>query len=409
MTSPLVIILKKYLFLIISFSLIILTKQSNLKITNYNMFYQNFSKRLLPNVCDRKVCIACENKNECIKCQEGYTLINHKCYLTKCKIYGFCKICDEFDCLNCERGYKLSNGLCLEHSNKLTEKPLFFILGGGGLLLLFFLIICICCCCKKKKNYYKSSEINKLVSIKRPKAGNYVLFFPEEKDNNNNNKNIPLSNRETETAMNNNESKNNMDNINDSNAKLSNKNHNMFSEGSGGKLKEEEKRKRCVICGEENCELFADCGCGLCNKHFNSIITEKETYYCRVHNVNITKQIKIYFNKTSNSKKSAVDTLGLGICPVCNIAKGTESFNCKCGTKLCEKCFNDNIFVLKYNSCPGCGEPYKPLQKEKTKSKSKSLKKEKKNLDNDKINDNNDLNNEKENKKGDSDNNNNNN
>ena len=32
--------------------------------------------------------------------------------------------------------------------------------------------------------------------------------------------------------------------------------------------------------------------------------------------------------------------------------------------KLCEKCFNDNVYILKYNQCPGCGNPYNP-KKEK--------------------------------------------
>ena len=30
----------------------------------------------------------------------------------------------------------------------------------------------------------------------------------------------------------------------------------------------------------------------------------------------------------------------------------------------CEKCFNDNVYFLKYNQCPGCGMPFNP-QKEK--------------------------------------------
>ena len=26
--------------------------------------------------------------------------------------------------------------------------------------------------------------------------------------------------------------------------------------------------------------------------------------------------------------------------------------------KICQKCFNDNVYILKYNQCPGCGLPY---------------------------------------------------
>ena len=51
------------------------------------------------------------------------------------------------------------------------------------------------------------------------------------------------------------------------------------------------------------------------------------------------------------------------ICPLCKIYPATQSFNCGCNMKLCTKCFNDNIFVFKYNQCPGCGKPYNPKAK----------------------------------------------
>ena len=28
--------------------------------------------------------------------------------------------------------------------------------------------------------------------------------------------------------------------------------------------------------------------------------------------------------------------------------------------KLCEKCFNEYVYILNYNQCPGCGMPYNP-------------------------------------------------
>ena len=39
--------------------------------------------------------------------------------------------------------------------------------------------------------------------------------------------------------------------------------------------------------------------------------------------------------------------------------------------RVCEKCFNDNVYVLKYNQCPGCGMPYVPINTFKKKKKSK--------------------------------------
>ena len=38
--------------------------------------------------------------------------------------------------------------------------------------------------------------------------------------------------------------------------------------------------------------------------------------------------------------------------------------------RVCEKCFNDNVYVFKYNQCPGCGAPYKPAKSSKKRNKS---------------------------------------
>ena len=38
--------------------------------------------------------------------------------------------------------------------------------------------------------------------------------------------------------------------------------------------------------------------------------------------------------------------------------------------RVCENCFNSNVYVLKYNQCPGCGMPYVPLKNTKKKIKS---------------------------------------
>ena len=40
-----------------------------------------------------------------------------------------------------------------------------------------------------------------------------------------------------------------------------------------------------------------------------------------------------------------------------------------------EKCFNDNVYFLKYNQCPGCGMPYIPVSKIKKKKKVEEEKK----------------------------------
>ena len=52
------------------------------------------------------------DSNECIKCKEGYELINKHCYRINCAVFGFCKYCDDYDCLKCQKGYKLNYGIC---------------------------------------------------------------------------------------------------------------------------------------------------------------------------------------------------------------------------------------------------------------------------------------------------------
>ena len=58
-------------------------------------------------------------------------------------------------------------------------------------------------------------------------------------------------------------------------------------------------------------------------------------------------------------KKSFEDNVK--ICSVCKIEKGTLNFNCGCPSLLCSKCFNDNVYVFKFNKCPGCGKPFNPI------------------------------------------------
>ena len=129
----------------------------------------------------------------------------------------------------------------------------------------------------------------------------------------------------------------------------------------------------CVACGSKKTYAIADCGCSLCYDDYKIARGDKEKIKCKIHNVFLSSNITFEIYK-SNIKGNALDKLGLSKCPVCKINDGTQSFNCGCNMKVCEKCFNDNVYVLKYNQCPGCGMPYVPLKKTK-KKKSKEEKK----------------------------------
>ena len=124
----------------------------------------------------------------------------------------------------------------------------------------------------------------------------------------------------------------------------------------------------CVVCGNKKTYTIADCGCSLCAEHFKMIKNTKYLNHrikCRVHNVYLTSNLCFEMTSKSKIKGNALHKLGLPKCPVCKINDGTQSFNCGCPMRVCENCFNDNVYVFKYNQCPGCGKQYTPIQKMK--------------------------------------------
>ena len=117
----------------------------------------------------------------------------------------------------------------------------------------------------------------------------------------------------------------------------------------------------CIVCGKKKIYAFADCGCGLCKIHWKYIKYNNynEKINCRKHGTQL-KSIIFSLDNQSNIKGHAVEKLGLKKCPICKLNNGTQSFNCKCNMKLCEKCFNEYVYILNYSQCPGCGMPYNP-------------------------------------------------
>ena len=316
-------------------SLTLLIIFSILSKTNENNNTQNNTNRLLSNIiCDIKYCLLCENRNECEKCEEGYQKISHRCYPKNCRIYGFCKYCDEYDCLKCEKGYKLEYGLCSKLDEK-TRKKLFIIsllILIPSLALLIFVIVYTIRYCKYKKHHL---NLKNLIKYKRIIPGNYLLFNEEKhiKDN--------------------------------SNKRDFNSNNNMFcnsgislNEYSGDKFKTSSMQK-CALCPKPSISN-TDCGCGLCIEHWNNIIENKSNkkFLCAVHRVYFEKKLNFKLNKKTHYKGNALEKLGLSLCPLCKSQQGTTSFGCGCSMKVCPKCYNDYVFVFKNNICPGCGKVF---------------------------------------------------
>ena len=275
----------------------------------------------LTALCNIKNCISCKNRNECSKCKDGYELSNHRCFSKECTVYGFCSFCDEYDCLKCIKGYKLNYGICDEKIHGFEIK---LILGIGIPLITISFIIYLYKCCKKRTR--ENIETGKILKSKHPRPGNYKILIPESK----NDIEISLSkNSVTSTLENSCE-------------------------------KEKSEINMCVVCGKKRIYTFADCGCALCFEHYKLIKSNKETIKCRIHLVNLSKNIIFQLDRKSSYKGNALEKLGLSLCPMCKINQGTQSFNCGCNMRICEKCFNEYVYVLKYSQCPGCGKPYIP-------------------------------------------------
>ena len=312
---------------------------SLIKHNNENKIINNndnelYKLRNLEVTCNIKYCLKCENRNECIKCKNEYELVDKRCYSKNCEIFGFCKYCDEYDCLKCHKGYKLNFGICeiKESSKKLLILKVCIII--IIIILLVYLYI------YKKRKAREKIETGQVIKFSHPKPGFYRLNF--EKFNLKNNEEFQ------DFSQNRSLSSSNSDSTGDRETPVVNS---------------------CVVCGSKKLYAIADCGCSVCLDDYRIIKGEKERIKCRVHNVFLSSNITFEMYK-SNIKGNAVEKLGLAKCPICKINDGTQSFNCGCPMKLCEKCFNDNVYVFKYNECPGCGKTYVPLKKTKKKKKS---------------------------------------
>ena len=280
------------------------------------------------------------DSNECIKCKEGYELINKHCYRINCAVFGFCKYCDDYDCLKCQQGYKLNYGIC---DKKLLSKKILFVKIIIPLILIFLIVYIYLYRRKKAKEKIETGQV---IKFRHPKSGFYRMNFNFDKFATNN-----TSEDIIEFSQN-------------------------KSLSSGPEMNENPSAEvnYCVVCGSKKTYAIADCGCSLCFEDYKMAKSDKEKIKCRIHNVFLSSNITFEIYK-SNIKGNALEKLGLSKCPICKINDGTQSFNCGCTMKVCEKCFNDNVYVLKYNQCPGCGMPYTPLTKSKKKKKIEEEKK----------------------------------
>ena len=310
-----------------------ITSKKKSKLTSKNIFNTKNDNKLFRNLdnsinnknetiisCNVKNCYQCDKTNKCIECKNNYKLLNNHCYNTNCQIFGFCNYCDEFDCIQCIKGYQLNFGTCDKTVDGFKKKLIFFVL--VPILIISTLLYLYIYYKKKNKTII---ETGKVINLKHPKPGNYIIL-PETLREEQSTESFSKSSNITHTY----ESTNDSD-IND-----------------------------CIVCGKKKIYAFGDCGCGLCKDHWKYIKNpNNEKIMCRKHGTQLRSIIFSLDNK-SNLKGNAVEKLGLKKCPICKMNNGTQSFNCKCNMKLCDKCFNEYVYILNYNNCPGCGMVYNP-------------------------------------------------
>ena len=292
---------------------------------SYEELFQSSKYRSL-STCAVTNCLSCNNPNKCDQCRPNYRLVNKKCYSTQCSMFGECQYCTEFDCVHCQKGYKVEFGYCDVTDNLLRLEILFGVV--LPLMLIIALAIVILMIRKKRKTISLKKVISAdMISQKRASSGQYVII---NTTNITNSGTINITESERSFAF---------PNKND-------KNDDKVSSNSNG----------CVICNSKNIYSFSPCGCGLCKEHSSNKLT------CPIHGVSVSENLMIKKDKKNIVRVKANERINteenLKMCPVCKISQGTTSFNCGCPVLLCDKCFHDNVFVFKFNRCPGCNKPY---------------------------------------------------
>ena len=275
--------------------------------------------------CTIKNCQNCLDLNSCSICKPNYELYKNQCYSNNCLIYGHCNLCNEYDCIKCENGYKLEYGACdKKEKSKLFIQMLFYTIPT---FVIFMIIISYIIYKYKKKLKNTISIINdNVIKKKHPKCGNYIIIN-SEKTNSKIENSINVSNLQTSSSS------------------------------SYEKEKEQEKKIKlgCVLCNKKRTVFISDCGCNLCKEHYKKI-KNGENLICPIHNINLEKNFVLTLEKKSDLKGCAIEHLGQQLCPICKVNNGIQGFNCNCNMKLCLKCYNENVYVFKYNTCPGCGK-----------------------------------------------------
>ena len=134
-----------------------------------------FQNEINSRILSINSCLKYEKKNECIKCREGYELINKHCYRVNCAVFGFCKYCDDYDCLKCQKGYKLNYGIC---DKKVLSKKMIFVKIIIPLIIIFLIVYIYL---YRRKKAREKIETGQVIKFRHPKSGFYRMNFNFDK------------------------------------------------------------------------------------------------------------------------------------------------------------------------------------------------------------------------------------
>lgn len=280
--------------------------------------------------CYDSNCQECSNQRLCEECKSGFALVKGNCYYTQCSIYGQCDYCTEYDCIQCQPRFKLSYGFCEATKDYIRLEVLFGVLLPLSIVIILSLMIIFI---RRKRLRIQSKKVISadILSKKRPPPGQYIII------NTTNITNSGVLNINNTQASESNLTVRQEDNSNTNTSKLS--------------------VGECIFCRDKSIFSFTACGCGLCKKHYKE--SKGELVYCPNHQSPIVESLVIKKGRKELRVERLDNSSQCKMCYVCKIHQGTMSFNCGCPILLCSNCFNHNVFVFKFQRCPGCNEPYK--------------------------------------------------
>lgn len=317
----------------------------------------------------------------CTSCKHGLYLNNGFCITSECSNFSSdCDFCTLESCIQCSPGKYISGKGCTSRYRERTKRKIITIFALLVVLMLAALCSGIVYCCRRKKlseeiikkevnNIMQTSPQNVETPNMNPNQGNQggvpISSNMMTRDGGKNEYNqFANSSAITSNILGVSQLIDNTISVNDVSVQI---NKGMTespanSSDSQRKLNEattRDEKKACVYCGSENVFMKTNCSCFVCYNHSNEIKKyllgiSGEEIKCPIHG-GVVSDLKDIEDEIKNNRE--IPKINNLICEVCKASEGIKTFkNCKCGAKICQQCFEENITLYKYKKCPFCLE-----------------------------------------------------